>query len=78
MLTVTGKAKEKHNKEALEKQTMDLEAAIKIIPSSSIPTRLEFVLDKEREGDQVVEREEGTGKGKNKSPIFAISKTGEV
>ena len=78
MLTVTAKAKEKLNKEALEKQTMDPEAAIRIIPSSSMPTRLEFVLDKEREGDQVVEREESIGKGKNKSPMFPISKTGEV
>ena len=78
MLTVTGKAKEKHNKEALEKQTMDLGVAIKIISSSSIPTRLAFVLDKERGGDQVVEREEGIGKGKSKSPIFTISKTVEV
>jgi hypothetical protein len=52
VLTVTAKAKEKHNKEALEKQTMDLEVAIKIIPSSSMPTRLAFVLDKERDRDK--------------------------
>lgn len=59
MLTVTAKAKEKL-KEALQKQTTDLEVAIRIIPSRSTPNRLELVLDKEKEGDQVVESEGGT------------------
>ena len=59
MLTVTVNAKEKL-KEALQEQTADPEVAIRIIPSPSMPNRLELVLDKEKEGDQVVESEEGT------------------
>jgi len=59
MLTVTANAKEKL-KEALQEQTTDLEVAIRIIPSPSMQNQLQLVLDKEREGDQVVEGEGGT------------------
>jgi Fe-S cluster assembly iron-binding protein IscA len=58
VLTVTTIAKEKL-KQALQKQTTDSEMAIRIVSSSSEPNRLELVLDKEKEGDQVVETEEG-------------------
>ena len=58
MLTVTMAAKGKL-KEALEKQTTDPEIAVRIVSSSSDPKRLEMVLDKEKEGDQIVESEEG-------------------
>ena len=56
MLTVTALAAEKL-KEAIQAQTTDPEVAIRLIPSPSIPNRIEMVLDKEREGDQVVESE---------------------
>jgi len=59
MLTVTIAAKGKL-KEVLQKQTTDPEMAIRIVSSPSDPKRLELVLDKEKEGDQVVESEEGT------------------
>jgi Fe-S cluster assembly iron-binding protein IscA len=58
VLTVTATAKEKL-KQALQKQTTDPEMAIRIVSSPSEPNRLELVLDKEKEGDQVVETEEG-------------------
>jgi len=58
MLTVTTTAKEKL-KETLETKTTDPEIAIRIVPSPSKPDRLDLVLDKEKEGDQVVETEEG-------------------
>lgn len=60
MLTVTTIAKEKF-KEALQTQTTDPEIAIRVVvvSSPSKPNRLELVLDKEKEGDQVVETEEG-------------------
>jgi Fe-S cluster assembly iron-binding protein IscA len=58
MLTVTENAKKKLA-EALQKQTADPEVAIRIKPSPSTSTRLELVLDKERQGDQVVESKEG-------------------
>jgi Fe-S cluster assembly iron-binding protein IscA len=58
MLTVTTTAKEKF-KEALETKTTDPEIAIRIVSSPSQPNRLELVLDKEKEGDQVVEAKEG-------------------
>jgi Fe-S cluster assembly iron-binding protein IscA len=58
VLTVTTTAKEKL-KQALQKQTTDPEMAIRIVSSPSEPNRLELVLDKEKEGDQVVETEEG-------------------
>ena len=59
MLTVTIGAKGKL-KEALQKQTTDPERAVRIVSSPSDPKRLELVLDKEKEGDQIVESEEGT------------------
>ena len=58
MLTVTITAKEKF-KEALQTRTTDPEIAVRIISSPSKPNRLELVLDKEKEGDQVVKTEEG-------------------
>jgi len=57
MVTVTTNAKERI-KEAL-KHTSIPEAAIRIVPSSSEPNRLQLVFDKEKEGDQVVATEEG-------------------
>ena len=58
MLTVTTTAKDKL-KEALQTQTTDPEIAVRIVSSPLKPNQLEFVLDKEKEGDQVVETEEG-------------------
>ena len=58
MLTVTTTAKEKFG-EVLQTRTTDPEIAIRVVPSSSKPNRLELVLDKEKEGDQVVKTEEG-------------------
>jgi Fe-S cluster assembly iron-binding protein IscA len=58
MLTVTTIPKEKF-KEALETQRTDSEIAIRVVLSSSKPNQLELVLDKEKEGDQVVRTEEG-------------------
>ena len=58
MLTVTTTAKEKF-KEALQTRTTDPEIAMRIISSPLKPNRLQLVLDKEKEGDQVVETEEG-------------------
>ncbi|MFX0197794.1 MAG: hypothetical protein ACFFCW_16865 [Candidatus Hodarchaeota archaeon] len=58
MLTVTVAAKEKL-KEVLKERATDQELAMRIIRSPSNPKQLEFVLDKEKEGDQVVENEEG-------------------
>ena len=59
ILTVTMAAKGKL-KEALQKQTTDPEMAIRVVSSPSDPKRLESVLDKEKEGDQIIESEEGT------------------
>jgi Fe-S cluster assembly iron-binding protein IscA len=56
MLTVTTEAAEKL-KEAIQAQTMDPEVAIRLIPSPSKPNQLDMALDKEQEGDQVVESE---------------------
>ena len=56
MLTVTALAAEKL-KEAIQAQTPDPEVAIRLVPSPSMPNRIEMVLDKEKEGDQVVESE---------------------
>ncbi len=58
MLTVTITAKEKF-REALQTATADPEVAMRITLSSSKPNRLSLVLDKEKEGDQVVRTEEG-------------------
>ena len=56
MLTVTALAAEKL-KEAIQAQTPDPEVAIRLIPSPLRPNQLEMTLDKEQEGDQVVESE---------------------
>jgi Fe-S cluster assembly iron-binding protein IscA len=56
MLTVTALAAEKL-KEAIQAQTTDPEVAIRLIPSASRPNQLDMALDKEKEGDQVVESE---------------------
>lgn len=58
MLTVTATAKEKLQ-ETLQQHTTDPDVAIRIIPSRSKPRGLELALDKEREGDQIVESKEG-------------------
>ncbi|NIW10887.1 MAG: hypothetical protein GWN33_10195 [Gammaproteobacteria bacterium] len=58
MLTVTATAKEKL-KETLQEQTTDPEEAIRLIPDPSDPNQLSFTLDKEKEGDHVVESEDG-------------------
>lgn len=56
MLTVTAEAASKL-KEAIQAQTQDPEVAIRLIISSSRPNQLDMALDKEKEGDQVVESE---------------------
>ncbi len=57
MLTVTALAGRKM-KEAIQAKTIDPEVGFRLIPSSSRPkNKLEMVLDKEKEGDQVVESE---------------------
>ena len=56
MLTVTAQAAGKL-KEAIQAQTKDPEVAIRLVPSSSSPNQLDMTLDKEKEGDQVVESE---------------------
>lgn len=58
MLRVTATAKEKL-KETLRSNTEDPEIAVRIFPSPSSPGRLKLVLDKEKEGDQVVKTEDG-------------------
>ena len=58
MLTVTATATVKLL-EALQGLTKDPELATRIIVSPSTPNRLEMVLDKESEGDHVVESEGG-------------------
>ncbi|MFQ5821562.1 MAG: hypothetical protein ACE5I5_16385 [Candidatus Heimdallarchaeota archaeon] len=58
MLTVTAAAKEKLT-ELLQERTTNPEEAMRVISSPSNPKQLAFVLDKEKEGDQVVESEEG-------------------
>jgi Fe-S cluster assembly iron-binding protein IscA len=58
MLTVTATAKEKL-KESLQERTTDPEEAIRLLPDPSNQNRLQFTLDKEKEGDHVVESEDG-------------------
>jgi len=58
MLTVTATAKEKL-KELLQKQITEPEVAVRITSSPAMPNKLELFLDKEKEGDQVVESEKG-------------------
>jgi Fe-S cluster assembly iron-binding protein IscA len=59
MATVTPTAKQKLKAKLQELKT-DTEMIIRLIPSPSNPGQLEMVLDKEREGDQVVESDDGT------------------
>ena len=56
MLTVTEQAAEKL-KNAIEAETTDTEVCIRIVPSPSMPNELQMVLDKENDGDHVVENE---------------------
>lgn len=56
MLTVTPLAVEKL-KQAIQAQTTDPEVCIRLISSPSKPNQLEMALDKEKQGDQVVESE---------------------
>jgi len=58
MITVTKKAKEKL-KEALLEHTTNPRLAFRITPIFSKPTRFWLVLDNEKEGDYVIENEEG-------------------
>jgi len=59
MVKVTAPAKNKL-KEDLLKQKKGPELAIRIVMSDSTPKRFEFLLDREREYDQIVESEDGT------------------
>jgi Fe-S cluster assembly iron-binding protein IscA len=54
MLTVTEIAKEKL-REHLQTKTTDPEMAIRLVTSPSEPKQFTLVLDKEKEGDKVVE-----------------------
>ncbi len=56
VLTVTALAVEKL-KEAIRTQTTGPEVGIRLMPSPSKPNQFEMALDKEKEGDQVVESE---------------------
>lgn len=56
MLTVTALAGGKM-KEALQAETTDSKMGFRLIPYPSRPDKLKMVLDKEKEGDQVVESE---------------------
>jgi Fe-S cluster assembly iron-binding protein IscA len=58
MLSVSITAKKKL-REILQSKTEDPEVAIRIIPSASEPTQLGLGLDKQKEGDHVVEDDEG-------------------
>ena len=58
MVTVTSTAKEKF-KEMLQERDTDPGVSIRIISSFSKPNMFDLVFDKEKEGDQVVESEEG-------------------
>ncbi len=55
-LTVTETALEKL-KEAIQAKTTEPEVGYRIVPSTSRPNQLKMILDKEKEGDQVVESE---------------------
>jgi len=58
VVTVTTKAKEKL-KELVQERTTDPQEAMRIISFPLNPEQLEFILDKEKEADHVVESEEG-------------------
>jgi len=59
MLIVTPRAKEKLKEALLQEHTTDPEVAFRITPIPSMPNRLGIALDKGKEGDQVLESEEG-------------------
>ena len=59
MLEVTAKAKEKLREALFEEQRADPEIIFRITPLHSMPDRLGIALDTDKEGDQVVESEEG-------------------
>ena len=58
MLVVTEAVKVKF-KETLIERSKDPEEIIRAIISTSDPNKIEFVLSKEEEGDQVIKSEEG-------------------
>ncbi len=58
MLKITASAREKLE-ETIQFNTEDPEIAVRIIPSPSSINRLKLVLDKEKEGDQVIKNEDG-------------------
>jgi Fe-S cluster assembly iron-binding protein IscA len=59
MLSVTTTAKEKLREELLKVREEDNESLIRIAPSSSSPAKIGFVLDREKEGDNVIKDNEG-------------------
>ena len=58
MLNVTERAKEKLQEKLFE-MTSDPEKSIRMIFSPSSPNKLDFILDDEDEGDQVVKNDRG-------------------
>ena len=58
MLKVTPTAKEKF-KEILQERDIDPGISIRVIFSPSMSNKFDLILDKEKEGDEVVESEEG-------------------
>ena len=59
MLRVTVKAKEKLEEALLEEQITDPEVAMRVFASPSNPGKYGFTLNKEKEGDHIVQSEEG-------------------
>ena len=59
MLRVTAEAKEKLEEALLEEQITDPEVAMRVFASPSKPGKYGFTLDKEKEGDHIVQSEEG-------------------
>ena len=58
MLTVTSTAKEKFT-EILQERETDPDVAIRVIASPSVENKFDLILDRKKEGDQVIENEEG-------------------
>jgi Fe-S cluster assembly iron-binding protein IscA len=56
MVTVTASAAEKIRVD-LQAAATEPDVAIRLIPSPTVPNQIQMVLDKEKEGDQVVESE---------------------
>jgi len=56
MVTVTASAAERIRKDMQAAET-EPEVGIRLVLSPSIPNQIEVVLDKEKEGDQIVESE---------------------